>query len=181
MGLIEAVGGALALLGEDENWEQFGDMTVEETTQIMREMLIRWYDDACEPATVDTPYWDDASDVDDELSDVEQPWYGKVENASVPPDELTFIEDATIWIFTGLLAVATVEAAFVPAIAFRTIAPKFVVAIRTGDFGRIIRLFVDGSEAARVEDDGSGDIINMPVVGDPALETHQIYITSGVS
>lgn len=131
--------------------------------------------------TIDTPYWDDSSDVDDEEPVDTQPWYGKVEDPAVPPDELTFVEDAAIWILTGLLAIGTPEVGFAPAIAFRTIAPKFVVAIRTGNFGRIIRLFVDGSEAARVEDDGSGDIVEVPVLADPSLETHQIYLTSGAA
>lgn len=129
--------------------------------------------------SVDTPYWDDATDVDDEMTVDEQPWYGKVLDPALPPNELTFIEDATIWVFTGLLAIATVELGFAPAIAFRTIAPKFVLAVRQGDLGRVIRLYVDGAETYSFTDDGSETIVEVPVLGDPELDDHQIYITSG--
>jgi hypothetical protein len=175
--------GALRVLAEAENWQQTGSVTPEEAAAAAFEIIDQAYNSMiCPVETVDTPYWDDSTDVDDEEAIDDQPWYGKVEDPSVPPDELTFIEDAAIWAFTGLLAVATIaEVGPAPAIAFRTIAPKFVVAIRTGDLGRIIRLFVDGSEAARVEDDGSGDIVEMPVIADPDIETHQIYITAGAA
>ncbi len=183
---LALVMGLMMTLAIPENWIQFeGAIEREEAADRWQEMINDAYADAelaCPITTVDTPYWDDATDVDDEMEIDEQPWYGKVEDPSVPPDDLTFIEDATIWAFTGLLAVATIpEVGLAPAIAFRTIAPKFVVAIRTGDLGRIIRLFVDGSEAARVEDDGSGDIVEMPIAADPDIETHQIYITAGVA
>lgn len=173
--------GAAQQLTYPWNFSQWGALTPDEAADAWR-LIVQQAPHNLAVETVDTPYWDDSTDVDDEMSIDDQPWYGRVEDPSVPPDELTFIEDAAIWAFTGLIAVATVaEVGFAPAIAFRTIAPKFVVAIRTGDLGRIIRLFVDGSEAARVEDDGSGDIVEMQVVADPDLEDHQIYITSGAA
>ena len=130
-------------------------------------------------APVDTPYWDDATDIDDESPADDQVWYGQVEDPTVPPTSLTFIENALVWGFTGLLAVGSGGAGLAPAIFFHTIAPQFIIATKTGDFGKIIRIFVDGAQAAQVTDDGSGDILNIPVIADPDLETHQLYITLG--
>lgn len=128
---------------------------------------------------IDAPYWDDAEDVGSEMPPDEQPWYGQVLDPALPPNETTFIENAIIVTFAGLLAIVTPELGFAPAIAFLTIAPKMVLAVRNQDFGRIIRIFIDGAETYSFTDDGSGDITSVPVLGDPDLETHQIYITSG--
>lgn len=43
-GLAAAVGGALSLLGEEQNWQQFGTMTPEVAAQHMRNMLATWYE-----------------------------------------------------------------------------------------------------------------------------------------
>lgn len=126
---------------------------------------------------IDTPYWDDATDVEDEASIDDQIWYGTVTDPEAPPDELDFVENALVWIFTGLIALATPELGFAPAIAFNTIAPKFLIAQKAGDVGEIIRIVVDGQEAARVDTTGrSGEIISTPVYGDPSLDMHQIYV-----
>lgn len=183
---LALVMGLMMTLADPNAWVQFeGAIEREDAATRWQEMIDQAYADAelaCPVTTVDTPYWDDETDVDDEEEIEDQPWYGQVEDPAVAPDELTFIENAAIWAFTGLLAVATIpEAGLAPAIAFRTIAPKFVVAIRTGDLGRIIRLFVDGNEAARVTDDGSGDVVEMQIIADPGIEEHQIYLTAGVA
>lgn len=128
---------------------------------------------------VPSPYWDEDSDVDDaEPTDV-QTWYGTVSDPEAPPVELDFVENAAVWAFTGFLALATWEIGAAPAILFHTIAPRFLLATKRGDFGEIIRILVDGEEAARVDTSGyaPGDVIRTPIVGNPAIETgHDIMI-----
>lgn len=131
------------------------------------------------PEDVPAPYWDDSDDVDDSLPADAQPWYGTVSDPEAPPAELDFVENAAIWALTGFLAVATWEVGFAPAILFHTIAPKFVLATKRGDLGEIIRILVDGEEAARVDTSSAapGDIIRTPIVADPAITSgHDIAI-----
>ncbi len=121
--------------------------------------------------TVPTPYWDEDSEVDDEELTEMQPWYGSVTDPEVDPDELDFVENAAIWIFTGFLAVATIELAAAPAILFHTIAPRFVLAVRRGEFAEIIRILVDGQDAVAVDTSGytDGDVIEVPIIADPSV------------
>ena len=102
----------------------------------------------------------------------DQPWYGYVTDVDAPAT--TFVEDVAIWGFTGALALAGAPGA---AIAFNTLAPQFVVAIRRGALGEIIKLYVDGIPTT-VDTSGfaEGDIIEQVVSGDPELENHQLYI-----
>jgi hypothetical protein len=88
------------------------------------------------------------------------------------------VENALIWAFTGFLAVATLEVGAAPAILFRTIAPSFVLAVKRGDIGEVIRILVDGQEAARVDTSSAspGDVINIPVIADPTFDTHDIAL-----
>lgn len=123
---------------------------------------------------VQTPFWDDASDVGDDAPDDAQIWYGQVADVAAPPAELTWFENTAIWVFTGLLAFSGTPAA---AIAFRTIAPKFVIAQKAGDVGEVIRIVVDAQDVGRVDTTGrAGQIIETPIVADPDLSTHQIYL-----
>lgn len=132
---------------------------------------------ACPTTDVDTPYWDDATDVDDEFPADEQPWYGYVADATAPT-ELDFVEDATIWAFTGLIAVSTGGAGIPAALLFRTTATKFVLSYKNGgNIGDIIRFFVDGVKIYEGADTGDGSIADVLVIGDPANETHQIFAT----
>jgi len=88
--------------------------------------------------------------------------------------ELDFVENAAIWTFAGLLAFSTTPLA---AIAFLTIAPKFVIALRTGDLGGIVTLYVDGIAAAVVDTHADTvGVIETILVGDPDNDTHQIYV-----
>jgi len=175
---LAIVSGALTELTKTYNWEQAGSVTVDEAVAAMQAMLDAYYV-GCAIETIDTPFWDDETDVDDELPVDEQPWYGYVTDATLPPDELTFIENAAIWALTGFLAIATPEIGFAPAILFHTIAPKFVLAMRRNDTAEILRILVDGQDAAEVDTTGytEGDIINVPFVADPASTTgHDIMI-----
>ena len=100
---------------------------------------------------IPTPFWDDVTDTDDEETPALQTWYGYVTDPDGAADELTFVEDAAIWAFTGLLAVGAGAGA---AIAFHTIAPRFVLAMRGDSFVEVIRIILDGEEQATGDDDG---------------------------
>jgi len=169
--------GAAQQLAYHWNWYQWGDMLPEEAAEAFREIVNQAPYNLIE-GTMPTPFWDEDSDVDDELPDDAQPWYGYVTNPEAPADELDFVTNAAIWTITGFLAVATWEIGAAPAILFNTVAPKFMLAVRRGDIGEIIRLWVDGSQAAEVDTSSyaAGDIIRVPVAGDPALSTHQIIM-----
>lgn len=132
---------------------------------------------ATDTTEAETPYWDDATDVEDSEPIDMQPWYGEVTNPEAPPDELDFVENLLVWTFTGLIALATPELGFAPAILFHTIAPKFLIAQKAGDVGEIINIVVDGKSYASVDTTGrAGEIIETPVIADPSLGTHDILI-----
>lgn len=174
--------GALRVLAEAENWQQTGSITPEEAAAAAFEIIDQAYNaNVCPSDTVDTPYWDDSVDVDDELPDDEQPWYGQVADAASAPTELDFIEDATIWAFSGLIVLSLGLAGVAPALAFRTTASKFVLSYKNGGTGNIIRFFVDGVKIYQGVDTGGGEITDVPVIGDPDEDTHQIYATSEIA
>lgn len=167
------------------NWQQFeGGLdrdVVAARWQVMLEdaLEVAATTNTCVVSDLPAPYWDDADDVDDSLPDDAQPWYGTVSDPEAPPAELDFVENAAIWAFTGFIAAATWEVGFAPAILFHTIAPSFVLATKRGDLAEIIRILVDGEEAARVDTSGyaAGDIIRTPIIADPAVTTgHDITI-----
>lgn len=154
--------GAIYPLTLAAEWRKYGSLTPEECAATMQVI----FDDAflgggsCN--TVDTPFWDDASDIEDEASDDEQIWYGYVEDASAPAGELTFKEQASIWLFTGLIAVVATPAA---AIAFHAIAAPFVLAAKADDLGELIRIVINGTDIVRVDTSGrAGEIIEIPVI-----------------
>lgn len=122
-----------------------------------------------------TPYWDEATDVDDAEPADMQTWYGEVTDAEAPADDLTFVENAGIWIITGFIAYAGQVGG---ALFFRTIAPRFVLAWHKGDVREIWRIVVDASDAGTVDTDDytEDDVIEVNVVGDPDLTEHDIYI-----
>jgi hypothetical protein len=128
--------------------------------------------------TIDTPYWDDSEDVDDELPIEEQPWYGTVTDPEAPADELDFVENAAVFALTGFLAIATWEVAAAPAILFHTIAPRFIIAMKRGDVGEIIRILVDGEEAARVDTTpyAEGDVIQQAIVAPDSETGHDLIV-----
>jgi len=167
------------------NWQQFeGGLdrdVVAARWQVMLEDALNVAEttNTCFNETVPAPYWDTDADVDDEAEPDVQTWYGEVSDPNVPPDELTFVENAGIWAFTGFLAVATWEVGAAPAVLFHTIAPRFVLAMRKGDVGEIIRILVDGQDAASVDTSGyaEDDVIEIPILADPSIETgHDIMI-----
>lgn len=168
--------GAIAPLLDEETWRKFGTLTPEECAAQWQEIFFS-FQTAC-AVEVQAPYWDTAANVDDSLPEDAETWYGTTPDPEAPADELTFVENAFIWSFTGFLAFATWEVGFAPAILFHTVAPRFVLAFKRGDVGEVIRIIVDANEAARVDTTpyAAGDIVRVPIVGDPDLDEHDLVI-----
>lgn len=122
-----------------------------------------------------TPFWDDTGDLDDQTPGEENIWYGDVEDSEAPADELTWRENASIWLVTGFLAYAGDIGA---ALFFRSIAPRFVLAFNKGDLREIWRIVVDGADYGRVDTDDydTGDVIERNIITDPELLEHEIMI-----
>jgi len=171
--------GLMMTLADPNNWQQFeGALSQDEAAAAWQAMIDTAYEEAeagCgEACDVETPYWDDESDVDDNATAEDQLWYGEVTDPTAPADELDFVENILVWTFAGLLAIAGAPAA---AIAFTTIAPKFLIAQKAGDVGEVIRIVLDGHDVTTIDTTGhAGEIITTPVVGDPSLSTHQLYL-----
>lgn len=174
--------GAVAVLAEEWRWYPYGDLTPAEAADAWNDIINQVFFDSvygggvC-AAPVQTPFWDDDVDVDDEAPADDQRWYGYVTDAASPPSSLTFVEDAAIWTVTGFILLSLGGAGIAPALFFRAKAPAFVMQHRNDNAGDIIRYFIDGSLVSEWSDDGSGDIIDVPLSGDPDNETHDVYVT----
>lgn len=133
-----------------------------------------------------TPFWDSDATADDEQPAETQEWYGYVENPSAPADELTFVENAVIWIFQGFIALVLAPALPVgvaAAITFRTLATRFTLAFNRGDIGEQFRVIIDAVDYgnADTEDLAVGDIIELNVDGLPDAAYHDIMIVRTVT
>jgi hypothetical protein len=125
------------------------------------------------------PYWDDESDVEAEEPDNSQEWYGYVTDATVPPDELDFVESAALWIATGFVAVATFEVGgLAPAILFHTAVEKFILIQKRGDAAETIRYLIDNQDMKMLDTTpyAPGDLIEVPLVAPPTGGTHELMI-----
>lgn len=117
-------------------------------------------------AGVPTPYWDDASDLDDQEPVGEQQWYGIFDG--------TFQETVENFVIAGFIAYSGQIGA---AITFLTLAPRFRLAWKTADLGGIIRVIIDGADAGAVDTQGDDNgIIERDYVGDPDVENHSILM-----
>lgn len=161
-------------------WEGSDD---EKTTAVFRAQVLKIL--LQQPVDVSqdvpAPYWDDETDVDDSLPPDEQEWYGYVESATAPPDELTFVESAVIWIFTGFIALVlapTLPVGAAAAMTFRTLAVRFTLAFNRGDIREQFRVIIDATDYGNADTDGlsEGDIITMDVDGLEDLPYHDIMI-----
>jgi hypothetical protein len=169
--------GAMLALIDPAQWYEFGELTPEECAEIALDVVWASYEPNAQicPADIPAPFWDDSEDVDDSLPVDGETWYGEVTNPTAPPDELTFVEDVAIWTFTGFVAYA---AGIGAAIAYRTIAPRFVLAWKRGDLGEIIRVVIDAADYAEVDTStvSEGEIITLNVLPDPDAEYHDIML-----
>lgn len=134
---IMAVNGALVDLTRPYNWEKFGSMTPEEAAELMQTMLQEYFTSSgCEP--VEPPFWDDPEAEDADADDVDiaddpaYPWYEQVSD----------------WIISGFIATTFTPAA---AVIYDTTIPRLRLALRKNDAGAIVRVLVDGVEAATVD------------------------------
>jgi hypothetical protein len=127
------------------------------------------------------PYWDSDEDVDDEMPAEDQEWYGMVTNPSAPANELTFVENAVIWIITGFIALVlspALPAGVAAGLAFRTLATRFTLAFRRGDIIEQIRIIIDAKDYGTVDTStvAEGEIIEINVNGLEDLPMHDILL-----
>jgi len=175
--------GACEALVYDYNWYDAGDLTPEEAAEAFR-LIVQQAPYNKDPAEVETPFWDDATDVDDNAPVDMQTWYGEVTNPTDPPGELDFVESVALWAFTGLVAVATFEVAGIaPAIAFHTAVEKFIIIQKRGDVAETIRFVVDGEDMKFVNTApySPGDLIETTVITPQTGGSHDILIIGGSS
>jgi len=130
---------------------------------------------------IPAPYWDDDEDVDDEMPVEDQDWYGMVTNPFAPADELTFVEDATIWIisaFVALVLAPALPAGVAAGLAFRTLATRFTLAFRRGDIIEQIRIVIDAQDYGTVNtgDVAEGEIIELQINGLDEADFHDILL-----
>ena len=127
------------------------------------------------------PYWDSDEDVDDAKPADEQDWYGMVTNPDAPPGELTFVENAVIWILTGFIALVLAPSLPVGAAAamtFRTLATRFTLAFRRGDVIEQIRIVIDAKDYGKVDTStvAVGDVIEVDINGLDEADFHDIML-----
>ncbi len=169
--------GACFMLTDEWRWFKNGSLTPAEASAAWLDILEAAYAQAelgtC-AESVETPFWDDATDVDDDAETDVQPWYGMVNDPTLPAGSLTFTENILIWTFTGLLAVSGNVGA---AILFHTTAQKFVIAQRAGSVGEVIRIVINAQDAARVDTTGhAGEIIETSVMATPSGSGYDVLI-----
>jgi hypothetical protein len=164
------------LLADEDNWQQFdGGISAEDAAEAAQAIIDSGYDGTCAASgNVPTPFWDEVTETDDEASPEAQIWYGYVDDPELPAAELTFVESAAIWAFTGFIALSGTPAA---AIAFNTVAQDFVIAMRGDDPVEVIRVIVDGVQHAEIDTTGMIDeLIEVSIFGDPALSSHDVLL-----
>jgi hypothetical protein len=113
--------GAILPLSYPSSWTPFGELTPDESAQVMLDVIWEAYEDDAQICTIDAPFYDDLDTIDDEEPEATQTWY----------DELSD------WIIEGFLAVTFTPAA---AITYAATIPKIRLAIKKGDAGGIIRV-----------------------------------------
>jgi len=132
-------------------------------------------------AGVPAPFWDTDEDVDDEMPVETQEWYGMVTNPTAPANELTFVENAVIWIFTGFIALVlapALPAGVAAGLAFRTLATRFTLAFRRGDIIEQIRIIIDAKDYGTVNtgDVAIEEVIEVDVNGIDPADFHDILL-----
>jgi hypothetical protein len=177
----ESMSGALLELTYAWNWEQYGTMTPTEAAAAFLDIYNQYaLESACE-VLVPAPYWDDdnGDDTDIELPADEQDWWGELVDGLFQ----TRIED---WIVAaGFLAVTGSPSA---AVKFLVAAPKFRLLIQAGEWGRIIKILIDGVEYVSELDTYSpvDAVLSVDVIVPPSMlfavsdasDTHELIIAA---
>jgi len=130
---------------------------------------------------IPAPYWDSDADVDDEEPVEDQTWYGMVTNPAAAADELTFVENATIWIISAFIALVlspALPAGVAAALTFRTLATRFTLSFRRGDIIEQIRVIIDAKDYGLVDTStvAEGEIIDLNINGLDAADYHDIML-----
>jgi hypothetical protein len=104
-----------------------------------------------------------------------------VTNPSAPANELTFVENAVIWIITGFIALVlapALPAGVAAGLAFRTLATRFTLAFRRGDIIEQIRIVIDAKDYMTVDTStvAEGQIFEIDVNGIDDLPFHDILL-----
>lgn len=168
------VSGALNELAFAYNWEQVTGISAQDAAAVGLEMWLAHVQDECASDDVPTPYWTNADNVDDSLPADVQEWYGFFTDYDASWDDMSFVEQATVWLYSGMIASAYSPGA---AIVFRTTVSKFLFAVRQRDFGGIVRLMIDGDDVATIDTSESPDTVTyIPVVGDPDVTEHEFRV-----
>jgi len=160
--------GALTPLAYAYNYYQWGDLTPEETSILLGEIITQAPYNIIVDPEVPTPYWDDAEDSDDEDSDEDQDWYGEIDE-----ETLEFKDQIAIWAIAGFIAYSGQIGA---AISFNTFAPRFVLAFKKHGLGGAIRVFIDGVNGGLLDTQGDTGVLEATFVGNPENETHNILM-----
>lgn len=165
--------GVLWTLTLEWNWQQFEtgierDAAATRWTQMLQDALdVAATENICPTYTVGTPYWDDATDLDDQADAADQPWYGHVEGD-------TFIEDAAKFVIAGFLAKAVSPQA---AVLYHTFERKFRLAWMTGGQAGFAQVFIDTLLAGEFDLSGdAGVIVEQPFVVDELEDGHDILV-----
>ena len=127
------------------------------------------------------PYWDEGDDVEEEMPAEEQDWYGQVADANAAAADMSFSQNAVIWLKTGavaLVASPTFVGAIAAAVTFRTLATRFVLAFNRGDIREQFRVIIDAEDYGKVDtgDMSPGDIAELTVDGLADADMHDILI-----
>lgn len=164
---VQLLMGAVGQLSLPYLYYKWGSLTPDEAADawdvIINRAVEESFENNCETG-IPTPYWDDATDLDDEAQPADQTWYGIFDG--------TFQETVENFAIAGFIAYSGNVGA---AVKFLTIAPAFRLAWKTGDLGGIIRVIIDGSDAATVDTFSATEgVLEMEFMGDPDLEEHEI-------
>lgn len=130
---------------------------------------------------IPTPYWDDETNVEDEEPIEVQTWYGQTSNPNAPPGDVTFVQNAVIWIISGFIALVlapSLPVGVAAALTFRTLATRFTLAFNRGDIIEQIRIIIDAKDYGTVDTStvAVGDIIEIDVNGLDDLPFHDILL-----
>lgn len=157
--------GLIYTLTLEWNWQQFEggierDAAASRFQQMLEDALALASESNSCDLDVPAPFWDEDSgdDSDDSAPITEQPWYGQL---VLIDDNLTFVENAFIYVVAGFIAYAGLPTA---AISFVPIARNFVVTMKSNPLGGIVRFLADAVEIGRVDTYSAADgVVSTPI------------------
>lgn len=128
--------GALTPLTFSYNYYQWGDLTPEETSELMR-LIVQEAPYNLLERSVPAPYWEDGAETDDVAPVDDQHWYGYV-------SEGNFIEDAGVWLVSNFLAASIHPTA---AILYATQQRKIRLAVLQGGLPKVVTVYANDAIA----------------------------------